>query len=80
MKLPRLNAHDRLNYTLELAGISTVARGVRSRLISAGSGVCYAILNEDGECVVSGNNCVEGSPEAIKFEYMGQTICGCRCD
>ena len=42
------------------------------------NGVCYAIWS-DGRCIVSGNNCYEGSPEAIESTYMGQTICGCRC-
>ncbi len=71
-------------YAIKVGNNSTDAISARIRHTSAklipagGRGVCHALWHR-GRCIVSGDNCVEGSPEAIESTYMGQTICGCRC-
>ncbi len=84
MKIPATTAVQCVNYihnlNYYLGGYKSNQSVNRSLMIlpAAGKGTCYCIWSDKHEeCIVSGNNCHEGSPKCIE---LGSGGCNCVCD
>jgi len=82
MKFPAATAALSVSYARDLNQYSSTKHFNLSvnipppRVIPAAGGTCYCIRNDKGDCIVSGNNCHDGSPECI--DYRGMCNCACR--